>query len=124
MSRYITDVKVLTDKQVRARKWKVLERDKGRCVICGKYGDAHTHEVLFKSSGVPNSALVYRMRYMACLCPWHHKLLHDTDQRRMLTVQILITLRSRHGYKYPRRLSRLLDVVAESLRADVIQKLQ
>jgi hypothetical protein len=83
----------------------VRQRDQGKCVICGRRG-AHVHELLQKSSGAKNSARVFQMKYMACVCGDHHIIgIHSGDAagRRYLTARILNVLRTRHGYSYPRR---------------------
>ena len=94
-------VRRLSQEQKEALVHRVLKRDKGRCVIHGT-GGAEVHELLFKSSGPKNSALVFRIEYMACLCQeiCHHAV-HRGAQKAKVTKQVLEVLSRRHGYKYP-----------------------
>lgn len=122
--RLTKEARQLSKQEIIALKTKVAKRDKYRCVLCGKMGSGiDTHELLFKSADTPRSADIYQERYMAALCPEEHHALHDEGQAKKMLVQILIVLRSRHHYKYPRRLEKLLDLMQDSFRAELAEKL-
>lgn len=121
--RLIQSPKILTKQEIYQLKRKVVERDRYRCVLCGRMcTGVDTHELLFKSADTPGSADIYQERYMATLCPEQHHELHDTDKAKLMLVQILIVLRSRHRYKYPAKLNDLLDRMQASFREEMSAK--
>ncbi len=95
-------VRAYSKKEIRRIQQQVVERDYGRCVIHGTLG-AQIHEVLQKSSGRVRSVNVFKIKYMACVCPECHYLIHHGRQKKEINQKILCVLSHRFGYKYPEK---------------------
>jgi 5-methylcytosine-specific restriction endonuclease McrA len=83
------------DGQTRA---KVIRRDKGRCVICGRV--AHDiHEIVSRSKfGTRTMNICFSERNRVCLCRKHHMWVQGNPAR---TAQLLKTMQKKYGYTYP-----------------------
>jgi 5-methylcytosine-specific restriction endonuclease McrA len=75
---------------------KIVERDGGNCLLCGKQG-AHIHEIVPRSALLPgNAKLCWSEKNRCLLCPECHDKAHTVPYRSL----ILGKMRDRYGYTY------------------------
>lgn len=64
-----------------------IERDGGKCVICGR-PMAHVHHIKYRGRGGKSN-----LENLACLCVYHHQQAHGVHWR-----EVMIFIRERLGY--------------------------
>ncbi len=75
---------------------KVIERDHGKCILCGGAHYEEVHHIKYRSAGGKNN-----IENLCCLC-WHcHRIkIHAGSHQREYRKVLQTILKERHGYEY------------------------